>query len=358
MTVFTFTAIRATQADGNVVLSIAATPEEILSFSQIDRVGREESGELRGFQRHQIAGHIKEIRDYLSRPEALLPNAVIIAFIHGVTVKPRGGNVVDIEIEVGEDKPGFVVDGQQRLTALSGLHRPGFQVFASLLICKDYNQLRQQFVLINNTRPLPKALIYELLPTVEGLPDRFSSRSFAARLVDRLNFTPGSALQGEIRQHTNPAGVINDIAIQKLVMNSSSDGALRDLGKYDDFEDRSYALINEFFTAVKLIYGQEWIGMTPKTSRLKHGAGIVAIGFVMEVLHSSQGAMVADEFVSGLTLLKRHTAWTSGTWQFSENDIRPWNGLQNTPSDIGSLASYLVRVLKQELRRPRLVVNQ
>lgn len=358
MTIYRYTAIRARQADGNEVLSIAVRPVEILSFAQIERVGREEGGDLRGFQRHQIASHIREIRDYLARGDALLPNAVIVAFIGGATVKPREGNIVDLEIEVGDEKPGFVVDGQQRLTALSGLNRPDFEVFASILICKDYNQLRQQFVLINNTRPLPKALIYELLPSVDGLPERFSSRSLAAKIVDRLNFAPDSSLRGEIKQHTNPAGVINDIALQKLVMNSSSDGALRELSKYEDFEERAYTLVNEFFTAVKLIFAQEWVGMTPKSSRLKHGAGIVAMGYVLELLYSSQGAMVADEFVSGLTQLKKYTAWTSGAWHFSEVDVRPWNAVQNTPADIGLLASYLVRALKQDLRRPRLVVNQ
>ena len=81
----------------------------------------------------------------------------------------------------------FVVDGQQRLSALATMEKPGFQVFVSALICKDYNELRQQFVLVNNTRPLPKSLIYELLPTVYGLPERFTSRKFAARIIDLLN---------------------------------------------------------------------------------------------------------------------------------------------------------------------------
>ena len=84
-----------------------------------------------------------------------------------------------------------MVDGQQRLTALSGLSKPDFEVFVSALICKDYDELRQQFVLINNTRPLPKTLIYELLPNVDGLPERFTARKFAARVVERLNFTAG-----------------------------------------------------------------------------------------------------------------------------------------------------------------------
>ncbi|MGY0193821.1 DGQHR domain-containing protein DpdB [Leptothrix sp. BB-4] len=354
---FHFKAVRASQAPNHDVFVFAATPEEVLSFSEIERVGRDDAGELRGFQRHQIASHIKEIRDYLGREDALLPNAVIVAFIDGASVRDVGDGVVDVVIEAHSTKPGFVVDGQQRLTALSGLRKPGFQVFVSALICKDYNELRQQFVLINNTRPLPKTLIYELLPTVEGLPDRFSSRKFSARVVDRLNHTPGSSLYGAIRQHTNPKGVLSDTAMQKIVMNSASDGAIRSFIKDGDFEDRSVSLLNEFFEAVQTVFNSEWVGMSPKTSRLTHGAGLVAMGFVMELLHSNSGATTAAEFTPGLELLKEHTAWTCGQWHFGADDVRAWNGIQNTPSDIDLLANYLVRSLKRSLRKLRRVAN-
>lgn len=359
MTTYRFKAIRANQASEHHVFSFAATPEEVLGFSEIERVGRQDDGELRGFQRHQVAAHIKEIRDYLGREDALLPNAVIVAFLGGVKVRDKGDGVVEIEVRVteGANKPGFVVDGQQRLTALSGLRKPGFQVFVSGLVCKNYNELRQQFVLINNTRPLPKALIYELLPTVEGLPERFTARQFSARIVDRLNFSPKSSLRGEIKQHTNPKGTISDLAMQKLVMNSASEGAIRDLINEENYDDRAFELVSEFFAAVKKVFGTEWIGMTPKTSRLRHGAGIVAMGFVMELLYSSEGAKTAKEFEPGLRLLQAHTAWTTGQWRLSEEDVRPWNGIQNTPSDIDLLANHLVRTLKRALRKPRRLVN-
>lgn len=359
MTIYRFKAIRANQAADHNVFSFAATPEEVLGFSEIERVGRQDDGELRGFQRHQVAAHIKEIRDYLGREDALLPNAVIVAFLGGVKVRDKGDGVVEIEVKVkeGENKPGFVVDGQQRLTALSGLRKPGFQVFVSGLICKDYNELRQQFVLINNTRPLPKALIYELLPTVEGLPERFTSRQFAARIVDRLNFSPKSSMRGEIKQHTNPKGSLSDLAMQKLVMNSASEGAIRDMLSDENYEDRAFELVSEYFTAVKKVFGTEWIGMSPKTSRLRHGAGVVAMGFVMELLYSNEGATTATEFEPGLRLLKEHTAWTNGHWRFSDDDVRPWNGIQNTPTDIDLLSNYLVRTLKRAMRKPRRVAN-
>ena len=48
--------------------------------------------------------------------------------------------------------------------ALSMLEEKDFEVFVSALICKDNDELQKQFILINNTRPLAKELIYELLP--------------------------------------------------------------------------------------------------------------------------------------------------------------------------------------------------
>jgi DGQHR domain-containing protein len=357
MTVFKYTAIRAKQAPDNDVFSFAATPKEILNFAEIDRVSRRENGQLMGFQRHQIASHIKEIRDYLTRDDALLPNAVIVAFIGEVNIKNKGNGLIDVEINVENGKPGFVVDGQQRLTALSGIEKNDFQVFVSALICKDYNQLRQQFVLINNTRPLPKTLIYELLPNVEGLPARFTARKFAARIVDRLNFSHESALYGDIRQHTNPKGVMSDTAMQKLIMNSASDGAIREFIKEVDFEDRAFNLVNEFFLAVIEVFGPEWHGMRPHTSRLRHGAGIIAMGFVMEVLYSSQSAKVKSAFIPGLVTIKEFTAWTSGHWKFADYDVRPWNEVQNTPSDIDLLSNFLVRSLKKALRKQTRILN-
>lgn len=350
MAIFTYTALRAKQASGQYVFSFVAPVSEIFEFSDIERIGRNDGGELIGFQRHQVSNHIKEIRTYLSDANALLPNAVIVAFIDGVTVEEIDENIIRITIDTEKHKPGYIVDGQQRLTALSGANRPDFEVFISGLICKDYNQLRQQFVLINNTRPLPRTLIYELLPTIDGLPERFTSKKFSARIVDRLNYTKDSVLQGQIKQHTCPKGVISDTALQKIVSNSITNGALREILQEEDYEIKSYALLNEFFSAVVDVFKPEWIGMIPKNSRLKHGAGLVAMGFVMEYLYSN-GARTKEDFIPGLITLKEYTSWTSGTWNFSITDIRPWNGIQNTPTDTDILANYLVRSLKKALRK-------
>jgi DGQHR domain-containing protein len=357
MAVYKFPALCANQAPEHDVFVFAAEPKQVLEFAQIERVGRDDGGHLKGFQRHQISSHIRDIRGYMARKEALLPNALIVAFLDGISIRHHKDGRIDVAIDTKNGPPGFVVDGQQRLTALSGLDKPGFQVFVSALVCKDYDELRQQFVLVNSTRPLPKSLIYELLPSVEGLPERYTARRFAARVVERLNFTGSTALRAEIRQHTNPGGVISDTAMQKLVMNSASQGAVRDLITYEDREDRAFSLIDEYFAAVAQVFGGEWRGMSPRHSRLRHGAGIVSMGFVMDLLYASQGATTAKDFAVGLELLKPYTAWTSGMWKMPEYDIA-WNDLQNTPTDIDLLTRYLVSTAKRQLRRLRRAANE
>ncbi len=108
----------------------------------------------------------------------------MVAFTKGVEVEDTGDGHCGSCVDVYEGPPGLVVDGQQRLSALMQLDGKGFEVLVSAVVCADEAELRRQFVLVNNTRPLPKSLIYELLPGVDGLPSRLSARSLASELTD------------------------------------------------------------------------------------------------------------------------------------------------------------------------------
>lgn len=349
MSTLTYLAAQARQSPEHTVLTFAATAAQVLQFARIDRVGRDEQGSLFGFQRPQIASHIREIQDYLERRDSVLPNAVVVAFTDGVRVTPLEDGIARLEIEINGDPRGLVVDGQQRLTALSQSSRDDFQVFVSVLICQDEAELRRQFVLINNTRPLPKSLIYELLPTVDGLPERLEGRSIAADLTQKLNYDHRSSLQGQIRQHTNPRGVIVDTAIQRVLMTSLSDGIMRDLIQEPRGEAKCFELISGFYSAVQTVFPDDWKGQKPSTSRLVHGAGIQAMGYVMEVL-AAKGARRLGDFVPGLNHLEGHTAWRSGSWDFGGGDVRHWKAIQNVHGDVVSLAHYLISVVQAGLR--------
>lgn len=353
MTTLSFMAARARQSADHDVLTFAATAEQVLSFAEIDRVSRNGDGELSGFQRPQIAGHIREIRDYLETPSAIIPNAIVVAFTEGVTLEDVGDGICRVTIDLTDGPRGLVVDGQQRLTALGLSSRRDFQLFVSLMICRDEAELRRQFVLVNNTRPLPKSLIYELLPTVDGLPDRMQSRQLAAKLTERLNFNQSSSLHGLIHLHTNPAGVIKDTAIQKVLMNSLSDGIMRAMITEPNGERQCFDLISEFYKAVKMAFPADWYSQKATTSRLVGGAGIQSLGYVMETLAQLGGARTWSQFLEGLACLEGRTAWTSGQWDFGNGDVRHWKAINVTAGDISMLARYLDGIVRRDLRARR-----
>ena len=346
----------ARQSPAHKVLSFAARASDLRRFALIDRIGRDETGRLSGFQRPQIANHIREIRDYLEQPDAILPNPIVVAFTQGVEVRTdeAGTSHCTLEIDVSNGPPGFVVDGQQRLSALTQMDGRDFEVLVSAVVCADEDELRRQFVLVNNTRPLPKSLIYELLPGVNGLPQRLSNRAFAAELTAILNYAPESFLYEQIYQHTNPGGRIKDTAIQRVIMNSVSDGIMREFMRNDHDgtgPQRCFELMSEFYRAVALTFPDAWEKKhTPRTSRLVHGAGIVAMGYVMEVLALLDGARETTDFTAGLGCLVGRTAWTSGEWDFGEGDKRNWRAIQNVNRDIVTLAQHLIGLVRADMR--------
>lgn len=348
-TTIKFEAIAARQSPGHEVLMIRATARQINSIAQIERLGRQE-GKLTGFQRPQIAGHITEIKNYLAKSDAVLPNALVLAFVDGAKITKSKGSGVQLEVDISKGKPALVVDGQQRLTALTQTGRDDFEAFVACLICKDADELRRQFILINNTKPLPKSLIYELLPSVVDLPERLSSRALAAAMTERLNFDAGSSLKGMIKMQTNPSGLIRDTILQKAIMNSESAGAIQTLAQQSDDISAPVALMSNFYAAVKNVFGESWNGHNPKTSRLVHGAGVIAMGYVMDEIYTRTGQTSVKSFKDGLQPLVGKTAWTSGEWTFGSNEVIPWNRIEFTPRQSLQLAEHLVGLLRQSVK--------
>jgi DGQHR domain-containing protein len=249
-----FDALLAKQGANHKVVMIRATASQIQSIANIERLGRGDSGELIGFQRQQITGHIAEIRRYLQQSDAVLPNALVIAFVGNAKIKKTTEAVAALEIDVTNGQPGLVVDGQQRLSALLQADREDFEAFVACIVCENEDELRRQFILINNTRPLSKSLIYELLPSVGALPERLSSRSLAASVIEKLNFDPQSSLHRQIKMQTNPEGFIRDTALQKLVMHSESSGALQTISYKSDDVSKPVKVVNNFFGAVQDVF--------------------------------------------------------------------------------------------------------
>ncbi len=99
------------------------------------------------------------------------------------------------------------------------------------------------------------------------------------------------------------------------------------------------------------MFRSDWEGQTPKTSRLVHGTGIVAMGYVMEALHASDGARGPRRLRGRAAPARRADGLDSGEWDFGA-ERRRWNGLQNVPTDIKQLAHHLVQALRRGQERP------
>jgi hypothetical protein len=83
---------------------------------------------------------------------------------------------------------------------------------------------------VNNTRTISKPPIYELLPGLDGLPDRLSDRAGAGLLTAE-----------------------NDALLSEGV-----------------------SLVSAFFSAVQRVFDEDWKGHAPKTSRLLPGVGVIS----------------------------------------------------------------------------------
>ena len=138
--------------------------------------------------------------------------------------------------------------------------------------------------------------------------------------------------------------------MQTFVMKSFTDGELRRFRNDDEGEKEAVKLISEFFAAVQTVFSDAWVGRTPRTSRLVHGAGIIAMEFVMEYLIMTENARKREEFAKGLSPLVGNVSWTEGFWDFGSNNVRPWNSLQVIAHDWLELGEFLIRILRREQR--------
>lgn len=339
--------------------------KRIHDFATVSRVHRDDIT-LQGYQRPEVLSHIKAIRRYLESDGAMLPNAVVIAFDERVAFVPSktassveyvssGELVIPIDESLPEErKPAWLVDGQQRSAAIRDADLAEFAVAAVGFIAHGEAEQRSQFILVNNTKPLPKGLVHELLPDTMGhLPTAYARKQLPSKVLARLNFgdrTTGAPFAGRIATPTMAEGYIKDNSVLKMIENSLYEGALY---QYRDPEDGSGDVdqmvlhLNFFWTIVQLTFPDAW-ELVPTKSRLTHGAGIQAMGYVMDALTDGVPAaeLAGVNLESTLDRLGEHCAWTSGTWEFGDDQARRWNGIQNTPNDVKVLTSHLLRSLR------------
>lgn len=345
---------------GNRTLyTLAIDGKRVHEIATVSRIRRTGDGALGGYQRPEALSHIEEIRNYLESESPMIPNAVVIAFDSRVTfVAARGpqaeySRAGELVIPVDptwapEDRPGFIVDGQQRLAAIREAQIDSFPICISAFITDDITEQTEQFILVNSTKPLPKGLIYELLPgTDTQLPSLLARRRLPAAILARLNRDKASPLHEMIQTATNPEGIIKDNSILKMLENSLSDGILyrirQGMGDEIDYESMVGVLFS-FWGAVKDVFTAEW-GLPPKRCRLLHGAGVVCLGLMMDAIadrYRSKGLPSKAQFARDLTAMAPVCRWSEGHWDFGPGQQQKWNEIQNTSNSIKLLSNYLL----------------
>jgi DGQHR domain-containing protein len=358
---------RAVRLEQNGVIPLyqfALTGAEISLVADISRLSRDDGGKLLGYQRPEVKKHVADIVDYLNSEAPLFPHPLIIAFSSRVKfVSSRGLHVNDgvstagtisIPLPNGQrQKPGWIVDGQQRALALSRCRRKTFPVPICAFITDDIEVQREQFMRINNSRPLRQSIISELLAEVSiPISAKTAPRKLPSEIINLLNGRENSPFRGMIRRDSlsreeKRHSVITDTALERVLReNLGQSGCLfpfRNVTTGETDVDRIWNLLVTYWTVVKNTFPEAW-GKPPTQSRLMHSVGLLAMGRLMDRIIGHLSAvdglnpkLVAKE----LKLVAPICRWTNGAWE-GLGGIR-WNELQNTTRHISGLSNLLTR---------------
>ena len=368
-------ALRLQQTAEHPLYLFSLTGDELLQLADISRISRDDAGKLIGYHRPEVKEHIQDIVDYLDSDQVLFPNAIILALSSRVRfVRSRGPEVSDgcasagtLEIPLpvdGQSKPAWIVDGQQRAVALSKSKRGDLAIPVSAFVADDVEFQRDQFLRVNNSKPLPRGLITELLPEMStSLPTRMAAKRIPSAICHWLNQTPRSPFFGMIRRASpldsnRGKAVITDTSIVKMVEQSltSSSGCLfpfRDIATGETDFDGICNILVLYWTAVREVFPDAW-GRTPDKSRLMHGAGIRAMGRLMDRIIPSvdlSDPQALQKIEQELSLIRPICRWTKGNWE-AIGGLK-WNEVQNVPRHINILSNVLIRAyLKAKERTP------
>lgn len=358
-------ALRLTQTKETAIYLFALSGEDLLAAADISRISRDEAGKLIGYQRPEVKRHVKDIVDYLDGDHVIFPHAVIVAFSSKVKfTSSRGPNVGDglsksgdltilLPTEPGQPKPGWIVDGQQRALAVSKSKRKNLPIPVCAFITDDVEVQREQFLRINNSKPLPKGLVTELLPEVSApISLNTSASRLPSALVNSLNMEKDSPFRGLIKRASSEGeardnAVISDGPIIRVLRESlgQPSGCLyiyRNLASNEYDKDRIWATIVTFWAAVKRVFPEAW-GRPPTESRLMHSAGLSAMSRLMDRIMphialdaGNPVAAVAEE----LELIKPACRWTSGRWEALDLE---WDQIENVSRHVRALTNFLLR---------------
>src|SRR3954452_4590565 len=87
----TLPALAIRQSSDRTLYSFAVDGKQLPRFAAVSRVHRTDRQQLDGYQRAESIAHVKTIRKYLESDDAILPNALVVAFDSRVRFEVDGG---------------------------------------------------------------------------------------------------------------------------------------------------------------------------------------------------------------------------------------------------------------------------
>ncbi len=349
--VWEYPALELKQGESKKVYCFSVNGKDVHHYASISRIAQDDDGKIIGYQRPEIQNHIKEIKEYINSDSAMIPNAVVLSFNSGFEFIPdeNNGNFGKIRISVEDvnTKPGFIVDGQQRLGAIRDSNRESFEIFATAFQTTDIDEQREQFVLVNNVKPLQKSLIYELIPDIKGkMPTVLQQKKIPSHLTMCLDGDDESPFYKLVKRPTNPTGLITDTVIQRMIEYSIRDGALRYCANLEQFDfELALSILKSYWSNVKQVFPEAW-GVNPRYSRLSHGVGIISLGSIMDLIYQADQVKNTKEILSGIS---ESCAWTDGFWNIEGEKI-PFNSPQNISKDIRKISHYLQKLTFDQIK--------
>ncbi|MDO7413096.1 DGQHR domain-containing protein DpdB [Acinetobacter baumannii] len=362
----TVKALRTVQGDNFYIFAFFISAKDINQIADISRLKTTSNGELTGFQRPEIKAHIKGIIEYLDLQNIIFPNSIILALSpeikftlsRGVKKLDDSGiaqsGTLSLPVFPKGERIAWIVDGQQRALALENTKNKTIPIPIIGFISSNLEFQREQFILVNNVKPLPSKLINELLPETRSiiLPKELNGKKIPAEICYLLNEDPESAFFGLIKKSSviNKNSYITDTSVINMIKASIANplGALatfkNEKGEIANIEG-PYKILIAFWNAVRQTFPDAW-NKEPRQSRLTHSIGILAMGVLMDQIYSRnfKSQDLYEMFCAELCKISHLCAWTSGEWKGLN---LPWNEFQNNPKDIKRLQDFLIHTYNQ-----------
>ncbi|MEM1577079.1 MAG: DGQHR domain-containing protein [Archaeoglobaceae archaeon] len=337
--------------------------KRLLKIAKISRARYVEQ-QLEGFQRDQQRNWINELASKLDSPTSYVTDPITICLDNKMVTwtplnieipekqdplihQPELGilNIPYNENPTEDEKCAILVDGQQRSLAALKTKRDRIPIYivGYLVDLSNDRFLIDEFIKNNSHKNLPPELLDILAPhaSEEVLPGRIRRRLPADQLAEQLNNDPTSPFYMKIKSSANPQGIIALRSVVDMIQTSERTGFLQPLNPTEE-----KAVLDAYWTAVANVFKEAW-NKPPEESKLTHGAGIYALGQLMDqILPRVMDKLWTPEAVPAIEAELRKIAdkclWTQpadpAKMQEWESD---WKPLQNLKRDKEKLAKRL-----------------